>query len=43
MLPIAQQSLKVDYHLLLLVCEVAAFDPWPEVISPSKSATLTTS
>lgn len=42
-LPIAQKSLKVDDHLLLLVREVTTFDPWSQIICPSKPATLTTS
>lgn len=41
--PISQKSLKVDDHLLLVICEVTTLDPWPKVISPSKPATLTTS
>uniref|UniRef100_A0A2P2P1X3 Uncharacterized protein n=1 Tax=Rhizophora mucronata TaxID=61149 RepID=A0A2P2P1X3_RHIMU len=38
---IAKKGLEVDYHLLLLLRKITPFDPWPQVISPSKPATLT--
>lgn len=41
--PISKKSLKMNNEFLFLITKTATFNPRPQIISPSKSATFTAS